>query len=324
MGFWGFPRYVSVGEKKARAAKKMEKLKKKRDIRPVILQSKTLARTWWGKAWNENLERYADYENRIGRGRNYVRHGAVLDLQIREGEVIALVQGSRANPYEVIIAIKKLNKGAWKSITASCEGMIDSFQELIDGKFSKFLSEIFMQQGTGLFPTPKEITLQCSCPDWAAMCKHVAAALYGVGARLDEEPALFFTLRGVDVSELVGKTAARKAETLLEKAGKKSSRIIEDSDLSGMFGIELAGEAGPSHAPVKTVEEKGGRAGRVHGRAKPVRKTHRTAEGRTAQQPRSAVGRKKAAGIVQSKSAAKKTGAKKRTGAGTRGARQEN
>jgi uncharacterized Zn finger protein len=246
MAFWGFPRYVSVGEKKARAARKLEKLKKKRDVKPVVLDGHAIARTWWGKAWNQNLERYADYANRIGRGRSYVRHGAVLDLQVREGEVIALVQGSRAAPYEIIITIKKLNKDAWKAITASCEGMIDSLQELIEGKFPKALSELFMRQGTGLFPTPKEISLKCSCPDWATMCKHVAAALYGVGARLDEDPALFFTLRGVAVADLVGKTAARKAEGLLEKAAKKSTRIIDDADLSGMFGIELAGAVGPS------------------------------------------------------------------------------
>jgi len=241
MSFWGFPRYVSVGEKKARAAKKLEKLKKKRDVNPVVLQGKPIARTWWGKAWNENLERYADYENRIGRGRSYVRHGAVLDLQVREGEIAALVQGSRAKPYEITITIKKLNKDAWKCITSSCEGMIDSLAELIEGKFPKSMADVFMRQGTGLFPAPKEITLHCSCPDWAEMCKHVAASLYGVGARLDEDPSLFFTLRGVDTTDLIGKTVARKTETLLQRAEKKTSRVIDDSDVSGMFGIDLAG-----------------------------------------------------------------------------------
>lgn len=240
MSFWEFPRYVSVGEKKARAAKKLEKLKKKRDVNPVVLQGNKLARTWWGKAWNENLERYADYENRIGRGRSYARHGAVLDLQVREGEIAALVQGSRAKPYEITITIKKLNKDAWKCITSSCEGTIDSLAELIEGKFPKSMADVFMRQGTGLFPAPKEITLRCSCPDWAEMCKHVAASLYGVGARLDEDPSLFFTLRGVDTTDLIGKTVTRKAETLLQRAEKKTSRVIDDSDLSGMFGIDLA------------------------------------------------------------------------------------
>jgi uncharacterized Zn finger protein len=160
MAFWGWPRYVPKAEKQARAAKKLEKLKKKQDVKPVVLQGKTIARTWWGKAWNENLERYADYENRIGRSRSYVRHGAVLDLQVREGKIFALVQGSRSRPYEIIITIKKLNKDTWKAVTGSCLGMIDSLSELIAGKFPKSMADVFMQQGTGLFPTPKEISLK--------------------------------------------------------------------------------------------------------------------------------------------------------------------
>lgn len=248
MAFWSWPKYVPKAEKQARAAKKLEKLKKKREVKPVVLHGKTIARTWWGKAWNENLERYADYENRIGRGRSYVRHGAVLDLQIREGEIISLVQGSRSHPYEIIITIKRLNKDTWKAVTGSCLGMIESLSELIEGKFPKSMADVFMQQGTGLFPTPKEISLKCSCPDWANMCKHVAAALYGVGARLDDDPMLFFTLRGVDTSELISRTVSSKAESLLEKASKKSARIIADADLSSVFGIDLAGDAGPSQA----------------------------------------------------------------------------
>lgn len=308
MGFWGFPRYVSVGEKKARAAKKLEKLKKKRDVKPVILRGRALALTWWGRAWNENLERYADYENRIGRGRSYVRHGAVLDLQVREGEIIALVQGSRSKPYEIIITIKKLNKDTWKTVTASCEGMIDSLQELIEGKFPKTLAEIFMRQGTGLFPAPKEIELQCSCPDWAVMCKHVAAALYGIGARLDEDPSIFFTLRGVDVSELIGKTAARKAETLLEKARKKSGRTIDDSDLSAMFGIEFAGDAGikPVERAAVTVVRRAGRSSKEAG---PGKMTSGRAK-------RDAVSVKSSG--LQSKPAIKKSGGKGRVKAATK------
>src|SRR3990170_6204602 len=130
-----FPKYVSVAEKKARAAKKLKELsKKKSNMKPVALEGSALAHTWWGKAWNRNLEQYADYENRIGRGRSYVRHGAVLDLQVREGEIIALVQGSQSNPYEIIITVKKLNKDTWKAVTGSCLGRIDSLSELVEGK----------------------------------------------------------------------------------------------------------------------------------------------------------------------------------------------
>jgi len=236
---WGFPRYVHKAEKQARSDKKLAQLKKKRDMRPVIIQGSAIARTWWGKAWNQNLERYADYTNRIGRGRSYVRHGAVLDLQMNAGEIKALVQGSRSKPYEIFIKIEQLGKKNWQQISSSCSGMLDSISELLAGDFPKELGELFFQRDSGLFPSPKEIAFECSCPDWASMCKHVAATLYGVGARLDEDATLFFTLRGVDMADLITRTASVKAENLLEKAAKKSSRIIDDTDLSALFGIEL-------------------------------------------------------------------------------------
>jgi uncharacterized Zn finger protein len=248
MGFWGYAPYVSVAQKKAKAAKKLAALKKKRNVSPVIIQGSTLARTWWGKAWNRNLERYADYSNRIERGRSYVRHGAVLDLRIDAGEIKALVQGSRAAPYAVAIGIKKLNRNTWKRITSECAGMLESLPELLSGNFPKPLGEIFMQQDAGLFPAPKEIAFECSCPDWAGMCKHVTATLYGVGARLDQDPALFFALRGVDTADLVSRTVAAKAGILLQKAERKSSRVIAESDLSRVFGIDLAGRAEVSAA----------------------------------------------------------------------------
>ncbi|MBI3657783.1 MAG: hypothetical protein HY232_15360, partial [Acidobacteria bacterium] len=208
MDFWSFPKYVSVAEKMARAKRTLKQLQKKQDVRPIILQGSAIARTWWGKAWNRNLERYADYSNRIGRGRNYVRHGAVLDLRINAGEINSLVQGSASRPYTVLITIKKITKLTWQQITTECAGRLDSLQELLSGNFPKSLDDIFMQRDAGLFPTPKEITFECSCPDWASMCKHVAATLYGIGVRLDEDPALFFTLRGVGTSDLITRTVS--------------------------------------------------------------------------------------------------------------------
>ena len=240
MSFWGFPKYVCKAEKQAKAAKKLEQLRKKREVRPVILQNSTIARTWWGKSWNQNLERYADYSNRIGRGRSYVRHGAVLDLQISTGGVTALVQGSRSKPYEISVKIKKLSKTLWQEIAASCSGRFNSLPELIAGKFPKELGDLFLRRDAGLFPSPKEITFTCSCPDWAKMCKHVAATLYGVSARLDEDATLLFTLRGTNTDDLDSRTVTAGAEKLLEKAAKKSSRVIEDADLTELFGINVA------------------------------------------------------------------------------------
>ena len=235
-----FPPYVPVAEKKAKAAKKLKELSKKNpNLKPVILQGTAIARSWWGKAWNLNLERYADYDNRIGRGRSYVRNGAVLDLQIDPGEVRALVQGSRSRPYSVIISINTLKKNTWHAILDQCQGVLESLQELLNGSFPKAIGEIFIHKDSGMFPSPKEIKFNCSCPDWAGMCKHVAATLYGIGARLDESPDLFFRMRNVEMDDLIRQAVSEHKEKLLAKASKKSSRIIEGADLSATFGIEL-------------------------------------------------------------------------------------
>jgi uncharacterized Zn finger protein len=240
MSYWGYPRYVSVGEKKQNAKKKIEQLRKKSNgIEPVIIEGRTLAHTWWGKAWNNNLEGYADYSNRIGRGRSYVRCGCVLDLKISEGKIQSLVMGSETQPYSVVVNIKAMERSVWGKIRIVCEGQLGSLQELLLGKFPKALNAIFTAHGNGLFPSPKDIDFSCSCPDWASMCKHVAATLYGVGARLDKDPNLFFALRKIEINDLISETVKGKAKELLTKAEKKSSRIIEDQDLSSVFGIEL-------------------------------------------------------------------------------------
>jgi len=240
MGYFRFPKYVSVAEKKASATKKRNMLKKKDpSIQPVIVQGRTLAKTWWGKAWNDNLTKYADFENRVGRGRSYLRHGAVLDLKIKEGEVAALVQGGDYEPYEIQIAIQKISKSTWKDIKSSCVGKIESLQELLHGKFPKDLADIFTSKNSGLFPAPKAINFSCSCPDWASMCKHVAAVLYGIGTRFDDDPMLFFKLRGVDGNELVAQAVKENTNQLLERAKNKSKRVIDDIDISDVFGIDM-------------------------------------------------------------------------------------
>jgi uncharacterized Zn finger protein len=240
MAYWGYPRYVSVGEKRAKAERKLKQLRKKNPaIHPIVIAGSAIAKTWWGKSWNLNLERYADYSNRIGRGRSYVRHGAVLDLLITPGQVKSLVQGSRAKPYSVIIKIKGIGKNIWKNMKAACAGKLDSLPALLAGQFPKALGEIFTVRGEGLFPSPKEIEFDCSCPDWAYMCKHVAATLYGIGARLDEDPGLFFKLRKVKVDDVIRQTVKDQSDKLLKKAEKASARTIAESDISGMFGIDM-------------------------------------------------------------------------------------
>lgn len=238
MGYYGYPKYESAADKKAKAKKSLEKLKKKNpDMEPVIIEGRTLAKSWWGKAWNLNLESYADFSNRIARGKTYVRSNAVLDLKIYKGRVAAKVQGSRAKPYDVEVIIDTLSSEKWAQVTALCNHRIDSLEQLIEGKFPEEFEVMFTDRKYGMFPSPKEIHFDCSCPDWASMCKHVAAVLYGVGARLDADPMLFFEFRALDSHELVRKSMEQKLDSMMKNAGKKSKRAIADKDISGIFGL---------------------------------------------------------------------------------------
>ena len=199
---WGWRPYVSVAQRRANAAREMAKLRKKgHPVAPVIIEGRTIAKTFWGKAWCENLEGYSDFANRLPRGRTYVRNGSVIDLQIGPGEIQALVSGS--DIYRVVVRVVPVTKARWESICKDCAGAIDSLIELLQGRFSKGVMERICRQGGGLFPKPAEIRFSCSCLDYASMCKHVAAVLYGIGARLDEQPELLFRLRAVDEQDLV-------------------------------------------------------------------------------------------------------------------------
>ena len=210
--------------------------KKGQTLHPVILQGRTIAKSWWGKAWCANLERYADYETRLSRGQRYVRSGAVVDLQIQTGKIHARVQGTRKTPYKVEIRISPLSQQRCDEIMERCTSRVDSLESLLNGSFPEALKEVFLGEG-GLFPTPREISFQCSCPDWAVMCKHVAAALYGVGARLDEDPLLFFTLRGIDSGRFVDVVIANRIESMLANVDRPSPRIIASADIPELFGI---------------------------------------------------------------------------------------
>ncbi len=210
--------------------------KKGKILSPVVISGRTIAKEWWGKAWCENLERYADYESRLDRGKRYVRTGAVVDLQIQKGKVNARVQGRRKTPYRVEIRISPLPEERCQKLIAICGNKIQNLEALVRGDFPEELREAFLQKGS-LFPEPREISFSCSCPDWALMCKHVAAVLYGIGARFDENPLLFFELRGVDVNRLIDATLADRMEKMLANADKPSERIIQGEDYLKIFGL---------------------------------------------------------------------------------------
>jgi uncharacterized Zn finger protein len=250
--YGGFPAYVSVAERRKRAARKLVQLRRGGHApAPIVVEPRgAIARTFWGKSWCDHLESYADYASRLPRGRSYVRNGSVLDLRIARGEVRALVSGSEI--YEVTIAIVPLAAARWKAVRKECAGRIGTVVELLSGKLSQAVMEKLCHRERGLFPSGREIEMRCSCPDGAWLCKHLAAVLYGVGARLDEAPELLFTLRGVEGAELVA--AAGDAGALVGPAAPEKGALASE-DLAEIFGIELepAAPSAPAAKPGRGV-----------------------------------------------------------------------
>ena len=249
-GSWyGYKKTQTVSSRKAKAEKHLAAAAKKKLVYdPVRIEGRTIARSFWGKAWNQNLESYSDYENRLPRGRSYLTSGQVLDLKIGAGMVDALVMGS--NLYRVEVRISPLPPARWKALSTACAGKVGSLVELLQGRLSDQVMAVVTRPGEGLFPSPREITKSCSCPDWADVCKHVAAVLYGVGARLDRQPELLFLLRGVDHLDLIGAAAEGP---LAAGPAATAAPTIADEDIAGIFGIELEAEARPEPAVVEKV-----------------------------------------------------------------------
>jgi uncharacterized Zn finger protein len=236
MSYYEWPPYVSVAERRRKAANELAKLKRRnQSVSPVTIAGRQIAQSFWGKSWCTNLERYSDYENRLPRGRSYVRNGSVVDLQYAKGKISAMVSGSAL--YTVTVTIAPIATTRWKAICRDCAGAIDSLIELLQGHLSKGVMDRVCREGDGLFPASEEIKLSCSCPDWADMCKHTAAVLYGIGARLDEMPALLFKLRGVNENELLANAGH---ELLLKKPVPATTKVLDDSDVAGLFGLEMA------------------------------------------------------------------------------------
>ena len=238
--YWSEVNYSqpSIAELRKRISETNNAAKKKgRQYDPVKpISGRKITNSWWGQAWCENLEKYADYGSRLERGRRYVRNGTVIDLKIRKGKIEAKVQGTRSTPYKVEIRISPLSEERCQEIIEQCGRRIENMESLIQGEFPEELKELFTGKD-GLFPMPKEISFNCSCPDWALMCKHVAATMYGIGVRLDENPFYFFELRGIDADKFIGVALENKVESMLKNAKKPSARIIENADLTKLFGV---------------------------------------------------------------------------------------
>ncbi|MEQ9410028.1 MAG: SWIM zinc finger family protein [Fuerstiella sp.] len=304
---FGFREYVPVGQRIAQAKKfaAARARKQKRQPEPVSIAGRNIAKTFWGKAWCDHMESFSDYANRLPRGRTYVRNGSVVDLQISKGRLKAIVGGSEV--YQIDVKIDPLKPAVWKKIRSDCSQSIDSLLDLLAGRFSDGVMKRLTDRKQGMFPSPKEIHLKCSCPDWADLCKHLAAVLYGVGAHLDHQPELLFLLRGVDHTELVGEAVS--AENLDLALGSGDAGLEKD-DLGAMFGIELddAASADSSRTPRPKRKAAGRKkaAGKT-GKGTSKGKTSRTTTGSKTSAKKAAKSTKKKKNVPKSKAAAKKT-----------------
>lgn len=247
MAFYEWAPYVSVAERRRKAEREMQKLRKKgHPISPVVVEGRTIAHTFWGKAWCDNLERYSDLATRLPRGRSYVRNGSVVDLQIASGKVNARVSGT--DIYTVAVQVSAVGQGQWTSLCGECAGEIGSLIELLQGRLSGAVMERICRQRTGLFPAPTEIRFSCSCPDGAWMCKHIAAVLYGIGSRLDQQPELLFKLRQVDEKALIAQAGAGLP---LSPRAPAKERILATDALGDLFGLDLG--LAPDRDPLPAV-----------------------------------------------------------------------
>jgi uncharacterized Zn finger protein len=264
--------YVPVAKRRAQAAREVAKrIKKGQAVSPVVIEGRAIVSTFWGKAWCTNLESYSDFENRLPRGRTYVRNGSVVHLKIAKGQITALVSGSEL--YTVQIDIAALPQKAWQVVKELCAGKIGSLVELLQGKLSNAVMEAVTDRAEGLFPKPKEIKMRCSCPDYAGMCKHLAAVMYGIGNRLDSSPELLFELRGVNHQELI-----EQAIPTAPTRAKRGAPTIESSELGAIFDIEINDSPATEPPTSKTTTKKAPKVKTAPAATKPaaVKKTAAT------------------------------------------------
>jgi uncharacterized Zn finger protein len=264
--------YVPVAQRRAKANREASKLSKKgQSLRPIQIKSRAIATSFWGSAWCKNLEIYADWTNRMPRGRTYARNGSIVDLQIETGSITALVSGSSL--YKIKISIEPIDKKRWRAIRGDCARQVSSLLDLMRGRLPDVVLARLTEPKQGMFPSPKELKLQCSCPDYATMCKHIAATLYGVGHLLDSEPGLFFKMRGVDQSELV--SDALTTQTADDAMGLNQQSDLAGEDLGAIFGIDFATTSDAQSAVSSLLPSKPARkrAGDAKSKVKTKRKT---------------------------------------------------
>jgi uncharacterized Zn finger protein len=180
--------------------------------------------TWWSKRWIGVLESFS-MGTRLTRGRSYARQGQVISIDIEPGVVKAKVQGSRPKPYNIKIQLRPLSDQDWEEVTEAMASQAIFAAKLLAGEMPTNIEEAFHAVKLSLFPTAaKDLVTDCSCPDWANPCKHIAAVYYLLAERFDEDPFLIFKLRGRTKDEIIQALREKRTETLpVESAAPSTS-----------------------------------------------------------------------------------------------------
>jgi uncharacterized Zn finger protein len=204
--------------------------------------------TWWGQRWLEALERLSrDYLSRLGRGRAYARAGRVHDLKVEPGIVTAGVTGSDLEPYEVTLRIAMLDNKTWNSVLAQMSKQALYTAQLLAGQMPHEIDRVFRACGVSLFPfKQRDIETDCSCPDWANPCKHVAATHYVLGEAFDKDPFLLFELRGRNKEQVLAALSSRRAGqrgmSARDIARKRSAKVAQGKQ--PIPSVSLLGKSG--------------------------------------------------------------------------------
>lgn len=200
----------------------------------VNVSTNLLVHTWWGKKWCENILGLADFENRLARGRNYLRKGAIKELYIEKGEINAKVKGYADEPYAITITIDPLD--------VNCANRIRQKFNHISGIKNNYIPKdcLFLYEAeTGLLPSNNEIHFSCSCPDSAIMCKHIIAVMYAIGCILDQKPLFLFDLRGIDISMGKHEIELNEINSFLSRIDDDDFSTANSCFLSQLFDIDL-------------------------------------------------------------------------------------
>ena len=205
-----YPRYLSIGARRARALPEMLRLRERGvHVQPIETTGQIIAQRFWGRRWCDRLDSFTAHDNHLPLGRSLVRNGSVCHLEIRPGALEAMVAGSAL--FRVVVRIPTTEPAAWQALARTCAGRVGSLQDLLRGALPDGVIEAVAGPERGLLPSRSELDPHCGCGDGAALCRHAAAALYGVGRRLDAAPELLFRLRGVDETDLLAAATASPA-----------------------------------------------------------------------------------------------------------------